>query len=149
MADTELILGLAGIGGTLLAASAGLGSALLLDRRRQAREDREELVKIRTAARLVVSEIAYNKQALDTAYPVAGKRDEVTVRLALALEHSNWSQYAPVLAGMDDRRARVSVTAVHSVLANLVAADLQIHERSVAGLIEMCDTAVAALEPHI
>jgi len=60
MADSALILGLAGIGATLIASRTGYRTAVWLEGRQQEREDRRERRQFRTAARLVLDEISRN-----------------------------------------------------------------------------------------
>lgn len=53
MADSELILGLAGIAGTALAALGGNYTTLAVDRRRRRREEEDARQRLREAVRLV------------------------------------------------------------------------------------------------
>ena len=48
LANTELILGVAGIGGTLFASTVGYRTAVWLERREQVREDHQERRQLRT-----------------------------------------------------------------------------------------------------
>lgn len=67
MADTGLILGLAGIGGTLLGAVSANGVTWLVERRKGRREDDAARGEVRRAARLVGTEIQEAIGAVDTA----------------------------------------------------------------------------------
>jgi hypothetical protein len=67
MANTELILGLAGIIGTLLGALSATGVALYVERKKEHREDRVSRGELRRAARLVGTEIQEAIGAVDTA----------------------------------------------------------------------------------
>ena len=123
MANTELILGLAGIGGTLLVSTVGLGSTPWLERRRQAREDRQAHQELRIAARLVNDEIMKNNASVRLARPASGEDSEGLVRCPIPVEQSNWNLYARILATMDDREAWSDLAAAQTAVAVIAAND--------------------------
>ena len=145
MANTELILGLAGIGGTLTAATIGIGSTLWLDRRRQAREERQERRQLRTAARLVLGEIAQNNASTSQAQPVS----DGLARTLFPFEHSKWDQHAPVLATLEDHEAWMEVAAAYALFAVVASTDHIIQDPFADTLALQGDKAAKALRRHV
>jgi hypothetical protein len=144
VANTELILGLAGISGTLIASTTGYRTAVWLEGREQAREDRQERRQLRTAARLVMDEIARNNASIGEAQPVPGG-----ARPLFPFEQSNWQQYAHVLATIDDRDTWLAVSTVYTAFAAIAASDHTAPAGFARRVAHHADEAIAALRSHV
>ena len=97
VADSTLIVGLVGVGGTLLGASTGAmiaaRAALRVERRREERTERQEAAKLRAAARLVWLDLAQ----CDTSLLWAEKRGRWSpAKVPLPLDA--WEQHRDRLA---------------------------------------------------
>lgn len=97
MADTTLIVGLVGVGGTLLGAGTGATiaarAALRVERRREERAERQEAAKLRAAARLVWLDLAQ----CDTSLLWAEKRSRWSPA-KVPLPMDTWEQHRDRLA---------------------------------------------------
>jgi hypothetical protein len=93
VADTGLILGLAGIGGTLLGALSANGVTFLVERRKVKREDDAASGEVRRAARLVGTEIHEAMGAVDTALS-----SETLWSAENAPSRAAWLEYSALLA---------------------------------------------------
>ena len=93
MADTGLILGLAGIAGTLVGALSANGVTFLVERRKDRREDDTARGEVRRAARLVGTEIQEAIGAVDTALSSG-----TLWSAGYAPSRTAWLDYAPLLA---------------------------------------------------
>lgn len=144
MADTELLLGVAGITGTLIASSTGYVSAVWVERRRQARDDRQARGEMRTAARLVMDEIARNTASAGQAEPAS----DGLVRVFIPFEHASWQQYAHVLATIDDRQAWTEVAAAYAAFYRVATNDHTTDASFIPTLQQQAGKALDALRPH-
>jgi hypothetical protein len=145
VANTELILGIAGIAGTLIGSTTGYGSAAWLERLRQAREDRQERREIRTAARLLMDEVARNNASVAQAQPVSNNPG----RALFPIEQSNWTQYAHVLATIDDRDTWLAVSTAYTAFAAVAGNNHTVDAGFAPTVIQQADAAVEALRPHV
>ena len=71
------------------------------------------------------------------------------VRVLFPLDESNWTQYAHVLATIDDRQAWVEVAAVYAAFSTVAANDQTAPAGFAPTLAQQAADAVEALRPHV
>lgn len=120
--DTALILGVAGVAGTII--GTGLGatiaarSAFTVERRREQRAEREDEAKLRAAARLVWLDLAQAESNLAWA-KMRNRWSRGKVRLPM----DAWEQHRERLAvGIDDRETWMTIADAMAVLTHTRAA---------------------------
>jgi hypothetical protein len=117
VADTALLLGLAGIGGTLAASLSGNWVTLALDRRRQRREEEAERAQVREALRLVRADLLSAQVKSEAA---AEKRHWWPWSESLTSGHID--QYRQLLArALDDPKAWTALGSAEAAMDKVVA----------------------------
>lgn len=122
MADSQVVLGIAGIVGTLSGVLALNGTTLFVEHRKRLREDVQRRAELRKAARLVHTELAEATATIETA--IATKRPWTS---STAPSRASWLEHQPLLASSlkQDEYRFVSYAYVQLKADSHVASDAQ------------------------
>jgi hypothetical protein len=134
MADPSVALGVAGICGTLLGVLAGNATTLVVERRKERRDEARQQGDLRTAARLVASEVGESRAAVATA--LATRRP---LSAQIVLSSTAWVKHQELLASM------LTQDEYNSVSSAYIQLKLDASVISAAGDAELSDFVLASL----